>query len=176
MITGFEPVWDSSAKVLIVGSMPSVVSLEKGEYYGHSRNAFWPILCSFFDKDPRIPYEERCRMLREHGIALWDAVFSCEREGSLDSAIRDVEPNDFATLFEETQIRHIFANGKTAEKLFLRYVSVPSGVTFHGALPSTSPAYTLSFEKKRTAWYEVIRVLEEEQKGGQVCRQEIQLD
>ncbi len=159
MLTGFAPVAREDARLLIVGSMPSEASLAKGQYYGHPRNAFWPLMCDLLGEERTESYERRCRMLEEHGIALWDVAASCERAGSLDSAIRNVLPNAFGELFERTQIRDVFANGKTAEKLFRKNVTLPDGVTFHGALASTSPAYTMPFEKKKEDWSRILAVL-----------------
>ncbi|MBP3372118.1 MAG: DNA-deoxyinosine glycosylase [Clostridia bacterium] len=162
MLQGFDPIWDENARVLIVGSMPSVESLKKQQYYGHPRNAFWRIMADFAGKEFDLPYEERKAMLRDMHIALWDVVQFCDRQGSLDSAIRNEVPNDFAWLFSKTRITHVCANGKTAEPLFQKYVTLPSGVTFCGALASTSPAYTLSFEKKKVNWQVILPYLERE--------------
>ena len=161
MLQGFEPIYDARARVLIVGSMPSVESLKKAQYYGHPRNAFWRIMADFAGRKYGLPYEARCQMLRDLHIALWDVVGFCDREGSLDSAIRNEIPNDFAALFEKTQITHVFANGRTAEKFFKKYVTLPDGVTFCGALASTSPAYTLSYEKKKENWQVILPYLGE---------------
>ena len=91
----FEPIWAENARVLIVGSMPSVKSLEDAQYYAHPRNAFWPILFDIFGETPSCDYERKKALIREHGLALWDAAAMCEREGSLDSDMRDVVFNDF---------------------------------------------------------------------------------
>ena len=84
----FEPVFDESARVLIVGSMPSVKSLEDAQYYAHPRNAFWPILFDIFGEAPSRDYERKKALIRAHNLALWDAAAVCEREGSLDSNMR----------------------------------------------------------------------------------------
>jgi len=175
MLTGFAPVVREDARLLIVGSMPSEASLAKGQYYGHPRNAFWPLMCDLLNEEWTEDYGKRCRMLEEHGIALWDVVASCERAGSLDSAIRNVMPNAFGELFERTQIRDVFANGKTAEKLFRKNVTLPDGVTFHGALASTSPAYTMPFEKKKEDWSRILAVLNRG-KEEESCLREIRPD
>ena len=97
--------------------------------------------------------EEKKRLLIRHGIALWDVAHSCIRPGSLDSDIRDAMPNDFATLFRACpHIQKVIFNGATAQKLYKRLVgSLPDGAQSVQA-PSTSPAYTLAFEKKLALW------------------------
>jgi hypoxanthine-DNA glycosylase len=47
-----------------------------------------------------LPYAERLPRLLAHGFGLWDVLGACEREGSLDSAIRKPAANDFARLRE----------------------------------------------------------------------------
>ena len=37
----FAPVYDKNAKVLVLGSFPSVKSRENNFYYGHPKNRFW---------------------------------------------------------------------------------------------------------------------------------------
>ncbi len=99
MITGFAPIVDEDSRVLILGSMPSEASLAKGEYYGHPRNAFWPLISALLGEPMRSSYAARVDMLRRNGIALWDVVASCEREGSGDAAIRRVVVNDFPAFY-----------------------------------------------------------------------------
>ena len=147
----FPPVYTPDARVLIVGSMPSVKSLADAQYYAHPRNAFWPILFEVFGREKTDDYEEKKRLIRENGLALWDVAQTCEREGSLDSDMRAVAYNDFAALFEACpQIHTVLCNGATAHTLFLKTGAAGNRRILR--LPSTSPAYTLSFEKKLTAW------------------------
>ena len=160
-IYSYPPVADEDCRILILGTMPSVRSLQDGFYYAHPQNAFWRIMADFAGRRQGLPYEERCQMLLDMHIALWDVVGFCDREGSLDSAIRNEVPNDFAALFAQTKITHVFANGKTAEKFFKKYVTLPDGITFCGALASTSPAYTLSYEKKKENWQVILPYLGE---------------
>ena len=151
----FEPVFAPDARVLIVGSMPSVKSLSDQQYYAHPRNAFWPILFEIFGREKTADYEEKKRLITENGLALWDAARSCEREGSLDSDMREITYNDFAALFEECpQIHTVLCNGGTAHRLFLR--SGYAGERRVIRLPSTSPAYTMAFDKKLAAWRDAL--------------------
>lgn len=147
----FEPIYTPQARILIVGSMPSVKSLEQAQYYAHPRNAFWRILFDIFSEPPTLDYERKKALIRRHGLALWDAAAICEREGSLDSDMHDVVYNDFSTLYEVcTDIRTVLCNGATAHSLFLK--SGYAGERRVVRMPSTSPAYTLPYEKKLALW------------------------
>ena len=147
----FEPIYTPQAQILIVGSMPSVKSLEQAQYYAHPRNAFWRILFDVFSEPPTLDYEQKKALIREHGLALWDTAAICEREGSLDSDMHDVVYNDFSTLYEVcTDIRTVLCNGATAHSLFLK--SGYAGERRVVRMPSTSPAYTLPYEKKLALW------------------------
>ncbi len=149
-IYGFPPVADANSRVLILGSMPSVKSLEDGFYYGHPRNAFWHVLSDVFTEPLPVDIPAKKHLLLRHGIALWDVIASCERNGSLDSAIRRDEPNDFSAFFaEHPGIRAVLVNGGLAAQKFKPALAEGRPIV---RLPSTSPAYTLSYDKKRAAW------------------------
>ena len=151
----FEPVFSPGARVMIVGTMPSVRSLAQAQYYAHPRNAFWPILFDFFGEMPHNDYERKKALIRAHDLALWDAASCCEREGSLDSAMRGVVYNDFPSLYARCpQIRTVLCNGGAAHALFLRSGFAGNRTVIR--LPSTSPAYTLPYDKKRAAWHEAL--------------------
>lgn len=152
-IVAFPPVARPDARVLILGSMPSVESLRQGFYYGHPRNAFWRIMAEIYGASLPEDISAKTALLEENGIALWDVLHSCEREGSLDSAIRSVEPNDFAGLFEKCPgIGKILFNGGTARALFQRHCGAYLRDRAWAQMPSTSPAYTLSWERKLALW------------------------
>ena len=145
--------YSPEACVMIVGSMPSVKSLADAQYYAHPRNAFWPILFDVFGVTPTDDYEAKKAMIRENGLALWDAASTCEREGSLDSSMRDIEINDFGALFESCpHIHTVLCNGTTAHSLFVK--SGFAGDRRVVRMPSTSPAYTMPYVQKRTLWKE----------------------
>jgi len=156
MREGFPPIERESSHTLILGTGPSVRSLLKQQYYGHERNAFWPIMHSLFDKKTET-YEEKWLLLLEQDIALWDVLANFRREGSLDSAYKEVVPNDLKLFLECHQdIRKVLFNGKKAEALYKRHIGYyPNNITFL-SLPSTSPAYTLSFEEKKRVWFEAL--------------------
>ncbi len=153
----FPPVAREDARILILGSMPGVASLEAGQYYAHPRNAFWPIMGEMFGAGPDKPYEERLEILKAQGIALWDVLASCERKGSLDSDILYEVPNDFAGFFTaHPGICRILLNGGKAAAGFRKYgaLHAPSGAAVT-QLPSTSPAHAArSFAEKCAAWRE----------------------
>lgn len=160
---GFAPIEESSAIVLILGSMPGKASLAAGEYYAHPRNHFWPIMGELLGARPEIPYQSRLHILRSSGIVLWDVLKSCIRSSSLDSEIEEasIVPNDFDTFFlRHPHIAHLFFNGAKAEQCFRRHVqpSLKSQSLQYRRLPSTSPANAgISYEEKLNAWRAVIR-------------------
>ena len=149
----FDPVAQSDARLLILGTMPSVESLKQSFYYSHPRNAFWRVMALVLGEALPETVEEKKTLLIRHRIALWDVAQSCVRPGSLDSDIREVVPNDFGMLFMHCpKIEKILFNGATAQQLFEKKVgAVPEGCV-RQRMPSTSPAYTLSFERKLAAW------------------------
>jgi len=151
-IIGFPPIIGNQPKVLILGTMPSVASLQANEYYGNPMNAFWKILSAIKGIDCPTEYERKKQLIREMDLALWDVCHACIRSGSADSNISDEEPNPIAELLTENpSIKTIIFNGQTAKKLFHRYFKRFEGVKTV-TMPSTSPAYTLSFQKKLEAW------------------------
>ena len=147
----FEPVWDADCRLLILGTFPSVKSRENAFYYGHPQNRFWRVLGAVYDEPaPQTVGEKRALLLRHH-IALWDVIARCEITGSADSSIRQAAPNDLPGLMANCPIQRILLNGKTAEKIYLKYwksLDVPWAV-----LPSTSPANAAwNMERLIAAW------------------------
>jgi TDG/mug DNA glycosylase family protein len=157
IVRSFEPIASLNARILILGSMPSVASLEAGEYYAHPRNAFWRIMGDLVGAGPDKPYKERTRMLKAHGIALWDVLESCIRPAgsSLDANIRNEVPNDFAAFFATHPcITHVGINGGKAAASFKKHAArhCPEHVIVT-TLPSTSPAHAArSFAEKCALW------------------------
>src|SRR5688500_20135249 len=88
LVCSFPPIAAPDARVLILGSVPSIASLARQQYYGHPQNSFWPIMGRLFGAGQDVPYEERKCILHEHGVAVWDVLRECHREGSLDADIR----------------------------------------------------------------------------------------
>ncbi len=154
LLEGFAPVVDDAARLLILGSFPSVQSLASGQYYGNPRNAFWPIAGALFDFDAQASYENRLAALQSHGVALWDVLHKCRRAGSLDAKIdpKSIFSNDFGQLFATyRRITRVYFNGQTADKLFRRLVDVDAPVSYQ-LLPSTSPARAMPPGRKLDAW------------------------
>ena len=156
-LVAFPPVARPDARILILGSMPSAASLEVGFYYGHPRNAFWRILSEVFDAPLPETIEDKTALLVDHHLALWDSLNACEREGSLDSAIRQPELNDFGALFRECpEIGRVLFNGGTAHRLFMKTGKPLLEGREWRVMPSTSPAYTLSYERKLAQWRQAL--------------------
>jgi TDG/mug DNA glycosylase family protein len=162
LLYSFAPIADENAKILILGSMPGQASLDAGQYYAHKRNLFWPIMAELLRFDLSASYEERAAALRASGIALWDVLQSCQREGSLDANIQpdSLTVNDFAGfLLQHRQIRHIFFNGEKAATCFHRHVAKTdySAEIMCQRLPSTRPANaSQSLTFKLQAWHQIL--------------------
>ena len=139
IIHPIPPLCDSGSKILILGSFPSVKSRESAFFYGHPQNRFWRVMAAVLeDHFPENVPERREFLIRNH-IAAWDVIRSCEITGSSDSSIRNVTPNDLSVILESADIRQIYVNGRTAEKMYKKYTEPMTGRTAV-CLPSTSPA------------------------------------
>lgn len=135
----FEPVYDQNSRILILGTFPSVKSRENRFYYGHPQNRFWKVTAALLGVSVPETTEEKKGMLLAGHIAVWDVIASCEIEGSSDSSIRNVVPNDIAGLLAHTNIRAVFANGRKAFELYEKYCRSECRKEAV-CLPSTSPA------------------------------------
>ena len=152
--TAFAPVVDANTRLLILGSLPGDASLAANEYYANPRNRFWHLVGDVIDRPdlPELEYERRLPALLASGIGLWDAVSSAERQGSLDSAIRDVEAANLAILVRSLpELRAVAFNGRTSAKI-ARPLLAPSDLALID-LPSSSPAHAaMPFTEKRQVW------------------------
>jgi double-stranded uracil-DNA glycosylase len=164
LICGFSALVNMDSKVLVLGSAPSQDSLKKQQYYGHDRNAFWFIIASLFDTQELTTYEQKVTLLLNQGIAVWDVLQSCQREGSLDANInpQTITVNDFNVFFKTYPlVRTVFFNGQAAEKIFQRRVlpGLAYGVDYY-RLPSTSPAYAaMTLDEKKKQWQQILVML-----------------
>ena len=144
--------YDERSEILILGSFPSPKSRESGYFYGHPQNRFWRVTAALFqDAVPESVEEKRAFLLRHH-IAAWDVIHSCTITGASDSSISDVVANDIRPILQAAQIRQIFVNGKTAYRLYQKYIQPVIGRSAV-CLPSTSPANAAwSLERLIDAW------------------------
>ena len=166
-LQGLAPLVSPAIRVLVLGSFPGVRSLELQQYYAHPQNHFWRILQALWPQAPWPPdanYAGRCACALAQGLGIWDVYATCEREGSLDSAIRAAQLNDFPALLRACpQLSGIVYNGgesfrhARAVEQSLAQAGLSGRVQIH-KLPSTSPANaSWSFERKLGAWRAVMQ-------------------
>jgi hypoxanthine-DNA glycosylase len=166
-VTGFPPIADSNAIILILGSMPSIKSLEARQYYAHPRNSFWFIITRLFSVTAELEYEQKKALLLRNRIALWDVLHTCRRKGSLDSSIKNESTvaNDFNTFFNDHPlIKAVYFNGTRAQQEYNKNILPTLQARFssieYERLPSTSPAMaSLSREQKLQQWKAILRHL-----------------
>lgn len=160
LLSGLAPLAQPGARVLILGSMPGAESLARQQYYAHPRNLFWPLMSELTGLDASSPYQQKMHALTRRGIAVWDVIASCQRSGSLDSAIRNEQVNDFAAFFKsQPDLAVIAFNGAKAWQSFKRHVvtagSVPANVKLI-SMPSTSPAHAaMTYDEKLQHWQQL---------------------
>ena len=138
-VHNIPPLYDEKSRVLILGSFPSVKSREAAFFYAHPQNRFWKVFSAVFSSPVPQSIDEKKKLLLDNGVALWDVAQSCEINGSSDSSMKNVRPNDIYTLLYTTGIERVFANGKTAARLYERFIMPQTDIPIT-ALPSTSPA------------------------------------
>ncbi len=159
MENSFGPVVDDSCTILVLGSLPSIQSLGRQQYYGNPHNRFWYYLFSAFNEILTENYEERKQTALRHQVAIWDVVKCAERKGSADSAIRNALPNDIPSLLAKYRnIRKIIFNGSFAYQSYVRFFGTPP-IPFEKLL-STSPACAGRDNEKRDAWHKALRSFE----------------
>lgn len=168
-VESFPPQVGAGCRLLVLGTVPSVRSLELRQSYGHRFNLFWPFMGELFDAGPELPYAERIARLHRIGIGIWDVLQRCERPGSLDSSIvADSEmPNEIPGLLAAMPtIRAIALNGGKARQAFRRHIVLRlddarrAHVTLL-ELPSTSPANaSIPRATKFERWRELARWLD----------------
>jgi hypoxanthine-DNA glycosylase len=162
-VHSFPPIVSAASRVLILGTMPGIVSLKAGEYYAHPRNAFWRIMGELFGAGPSLPYDERVAVILSSGVALWDAVEACVRPGSMDTSISEEVANDFPSFFAiYPGISCVFFNGAKSEAVFRRHVlpTLAGDRRTYARLPSTSPAHAgMTLTAKVQAWSVVRKAL-----------------
>lgn len=158
----FKPSIDNESKILILGSMPGIKSLEEQQYYAHPQNRFWKVMGNICNepKLSELDYETKLKTLLNNNIALWDTIKSCKREGSLDSDIQNEKPNDIRKLLKTyPNIETICLNGNKSYSAFKKYFPVLFEKYACHRMPSTSPAnarYSLNILIKE--WSKIISV------------------
>lgn len=153
MLTSFPPIVNAETEILILGTMPGAISLQKQEYYANKHNQFWKILFTVFASGtvPEL-FQEKCKVLQQNKIGLWDVLANCERKGSLDVHIKNHMENDILGLLQAfPKINRILFNGKESQRYFITKFGTMDGIEFY-AMPSTSPANTIKFEEKLKLW------------------------
>ena len=146
------PLYCKESETLILGSFPSVKSREAEFFYGHPQNRFWAVVARVFGEEKPLTVEEKKELIFSNKLALWDVIAQCEIQGSADSTITDVTANDLSVIIENSNVKRIFVNGKTAEKYYKKYTYPKTGIKAI-CLPSTSPANAAwSIEKLVEEW------------------------
>ena len=137
----FEPLYTSEARIMILGSLPSVKSREQGFFYGHKQNRFWKLIARLYG-EPESAYDDiaakKALILRNH-IALYDTIYSCDIIGSSDSSIKNVVPTDLKSILERSKVERIYCNGSTSGRYYEKYQEAKLQIRAV-TLPSTSPA------------------------------------
>lgn len=149
---GLEPWIDMESEILILGSLPSDVSIKKQAYYQNkSYNDFWNLMHDIYGKG-----DDSKKFLLDNHIALWDCLAAANREGNLDKKISGGKrPNKIPELLEKySKIHKIIINGKTTtKKIFNRYFNELRNkkvdIIF---LPSSSHCCTMYYEEKLNEW------------------------
>ena len=155
----FAPVYSENSRALILGTWPSPKSREMAFYYGHPQNRFWPMMAALTGEPvpAREDIEAKKGIILRHGLALWDTLESCTITGASDASIRDVVPNDIASLLAKAPIEAVFCNGATAHRIYTKYLLPVSGIPAV-KLPSTSPANAACRpETLREVWGEALK-------------------
>lgn len=146
-----KPIYNEKSKILILGSFPSVKSREECFFYAHPANRFWRVIAKICGEEAPKTIEEKTKLILENNFAVWDVIHSCEIVGSSDSSIKNVQPNDLTPIINNSEIKHIFVNGKKAEALYNKYLREKTGIDCV-VLPSTSPA-NAAWSEERLAEY-----------------------
>lgn len=149
----FPPVFDERSRVLILGTIPSPKSRERGFYYMHPQNRFWRMLSEVLGEELPADIPGRRELCLRHGVALWDVLAECSIDGAADSSIKNAVPNRLELIFQAADIRAVFTTGKKALALYERFF--PDGMRAV-CLPSTSPANRTISEAEMLEKYRVI--------------------
>lgn len=137
--------------------MPGEKSLELQQYYGNRGNQFWKLMFEIFDEPFSINYDERLNLLIKYNIALWDVLQYCEREGSLDSNIKNETANDFDTFYKRYfTIKHVYFTSKNAAKYYEKYIGRREGLNYTILSSPSGANATKTYTEKLADWREKI--------------------
>jgi hypoxanthine-DNA glycosylase len=149
----FPPVVAPDTRVLVLGSLPGVRSLEVQRYYAHPQNRFWHLIGKVIGAELEpLAYDARLAALLEAKVGLWDTVASAKRIGSLDASIREAEHNALADLAASLpELRAVGFNGKTSARIGMpQLAGLPLALI---PLPSSSPAHaSMPLAEKEKLW------------------------
>ena len=138
LLQGLPPILPAGPiRALILGSFPSVKSLESQQYYAHPQNWFWRVMqhCEVVG-DATAPYGERIEQVQAQQLAIWDLYEQVRREGSGDEKIRDAVPNQVEELLDSRGPFQILLNGRRLREFRRAFPNLQADLT---GLPSTSP-------------------------------------
>lgn len=153
----FSPIIGDTPRVLILGTLPSKVSLERQQYYGHPQNKFWRIIYALFEGDYQEDYKKKVDFAKEQQIAIWDVCYTAVRPGSLDAHISAEKPNCIDEILQELpSISLIAFNGKKSEQLFFKYFKKTEGISYVTLLSSSPANAAYSFVQKLDDWKKII--------------------
>lgn len=153
VIHNLKPIYDQNSIVLILGSMPSIISRQENFYYANPTNRFWQILENLFEVQLNT-FEDKRNFLLQNNIALWDTIKSCDIESSKDSSIKNVETNDIKRLLKTTKIKYIFCTGRKSYEIFNKYFDLDIEVFY---LPSPSSANARKSLEELVKDYKIIK-------------------
>ena len=109
--SGFAPIADPRARVLVLGTLPGQVSLLRQQYYAQPQNVFWKIMGALVGAGPELEYGPRIQRLKEHGIATMKIEarwLTIKPAWSLQE--RRTQPKLFKSpLLEAAQIRDLYS-------------------------------------------------------------------
>lgn len=149
-----KPIYNKDSKILILGSMPSIVSRDNNFFYAHKQNRFWKVLAILFKVELNSIIEKR-RFLLKNNIGIFDMIKECEIKGSSDSSITKVKINDIESIVNSTKIKYVFCTGKTSFKLYKKYFSHLNVKCF--CLPSPSSANATYSLDKLVDEYKIVK-------------------
>lgn len=154
-IKAFPPILPDAPHILILGTMPGEKSLEAHQYYAHPQNQFWKFMGDIYSAGLIHPYEQRVAILKEKGVAVWDVIQTCTRQGSMDADIKSPVVNDFETFYRKNPtIKLVVFDSLTAETLYHRHVlqSLTMDLEYR-RVPSPSPAHArMTYADKLAIW------------------------